>query len=273
MKLLTYTLPVALLFTAAVAQTDPTTGLPQQPSTGSQRPESQDRTRTSVAAPVESDRVVSAMVLTCNTNEIALARLAGQRSANDEVKQFAQKLIKDHTELVTKLQTLAGRDSSGLSGKDRNSERIGSGDGKGERNGERGGENSPESSGDSKRLGDNGSGRASDASMRNNEFDHLGLIRELGAKNLETSTRMLTAKSGAEFDICYMQMAVYSHTHAVDALSVFTKHASPELRSTLEGAKSTMQAHLDHAERISKSLDKGVKSEGSGEKDPAGRGR
>ncbi|MEQ1632349.1 MAG: hypothetical protein ABL997_08250, partial [Planctomycetota bacterium] len=73
--------------------------------------------------------------------------------------------------------------------------------------------------------------------------------------------------------ICYMQMAVYSHTHAVDALSVFTKHASPELRSTLEGAKSTMQAHLDHAERISKSLDKGVKSEGSGEKDPAGRGR
>ena len=216
------------------------------------------------------------MVLTANNNDIALARLAAQRASSDEVKQFAQKFIQDHTELATKLQPLAGSEVGGLPGANRPGDHVGSGERKGERSGERGGESTGESTGETNRPGSVGSGRPTDASARTNEFDHVSLFRELNAKCLETATRKLSAKSGADFDACYMQMEVYSHTHAVDALTVFSKHASPQLRSTLESAKSSMQAHLDHAEQISKTLDKGEKSDKankSGAQDPTGRGR
>ncbi len=281
MKLLTYALPVALLVTAAAAQNDPTTGRPQQPPAGTQRPDTQgqDRTRTTDTANAEADRVIAVMVLSANNNEIALARLAAQRASSDEVKQFAQKAMKDHTELSTKLQPLAGRDVGGMPGANRPGDRVGAGE-RGERSGER--------TGETNRPGGVGDGRPTDASARMGGFDHVALIRELNAKCLETSMQKLSSKSGAEFDACYMQMQVASHTHAVDALSVFGKHASPQLRSTLETAKSTMQTHLDHAERICDSLhkgEKGAKHDKSGDKsddrsgdkggsqDPAGRGR
>src|SRR5436189_5981436 len=69
--------------------------------------EPHDRTNPSsvtgkVAADQQSDSILVTWLLVDNENEIALARIAQQRATNPEVKQFAQKMIDDHTQIVQK---------------------------------------------------------------------------------------------------------------------------------------------------------------------------
>src|SRR5690606_36462025 len=61
------------------------------------------------AAPAGSmrDAQFAACLIIDNEMEIALARLAAQHSQNDQVKQFAQKMIQDHQQYVQQLQDVA----------------------------------------------------------------------------------------------------------------------------------------------------------------------
>src|SRR5262245_4915998 len=51
--------------------------------------------------------ILATWLLTENETEIALAQLAQQRAQDPEVKQFAQKMIDDHRQMMQKLQPFA----------------------------------------------------------------------------------------------------------------------------------------------------------------------
>src|SRR5512134_794437 len=82
-------LPTSLLF----AQVDPA---PRPQATTAQTAPSKDR------GSAATDAILVTWLLTGNSNEIALARLAQQKAQSNEVKQFAQKMIDDHGQLAQK---------------------------------------------------------------------------------------------------------------------------------------------------------------------------
>src|SRR6185312_13484256 len=61
----------------------------------------------------------------------------------------------------------------------------------------------------------------------------LGLKREIADQCLASAHRELDSKSGKEFDECYIGMQIGAHMYVVDAMTVFQRHASPELKQAI----------------------------------------
>jgi len=187
-----------------------------------------------------SDAILVTMLVVDNENEIALSRIALQKAQSPEVKQFAQQMIDDHGAILQKLQQVStsrvgqvGRDTTGATGTGR--EGTGSStDPKGEY---------PTGARD---------GQPREASVAGTPFDHERLARDLGRKCLESSTKMLNEKQGAEFDRCFMGMQLGAHIKAVDTIEVFRNYASDSLKPTLDEGLKTVQMHLQHAKDLAK---------------------
>jgi predicted outer membrane protein len=209
-----------------------------------------------------SDEILVQWLLVANENEVEFARIAVSRAQSPEVKQFAQKMIDDHTACVQKLKQHAGTTGHadrGVAGRGEPGSKKTGADGTGN-TGSTGSERTgTERSGEQPGQGNTGNdSQAQPASTRlgsSGEFDHVGLVRDLGKKCRESHTRILQEKQGAEFDKCYMTMAVGAHVHAVDTLEVFKDYASAELRPKLEESLRTVQAHLQQAKQLCKSTE------------------
>ena len=66
---------------------------------------------TGVGAPVLGDKMFVRKAISGNFNEIDAAKMALQKSQNDQVKQFAQKMIDDHQKMLDDLHALAGQEN------------------------------------------------------------------------------------------------------------------------------------------------------------------
>jgi len=186
-----------------------------------------------------SDAILITWLMVDSENEIALSRIALQRAQSPAVRQFAQKMIDDHGQIVQKLQQV----------------RVVAGNG---RVGQAGAEPAPDPNRDPLTGRETGAGREGrvepkDASgVRPMGLDHDRLIRDLGKKRLESATAMLQEKQAAEFDRCFMAMQLGAHMKAVDTFEVFRDYASPSLRPTLEDGLKTVQGHLQHIKDLTK---------------------
>ena len=66
---------------------------------------------TGVGAPVMGDKVFVKKAISGNYNEIDASKMALQKSQNDQVKQYAQKMIDDHQKMLDDLHALAGQEN------------------------------------------------------------------------------------------------------------------------------------------------------------------
>ena len=204
------------------------------------------------------DQLLASWLVVDNENEIALSRLAQERSKNEEVKQFAKQMIDDHQQMVTKLQTIAGASLVGDRGGDRDRGRHQREDGQQPPT-----TNPP--TGTPPSGGHQGGAEPREASgvRESGRLDFVQIKRELAQQCLASARRELEQKSGAEFDKCFMMMQVGAHVMAVDTLEVFKNHASGQLRQTITEALPTVRTHLDHAKTIAKSME-GKSSDAAG---------
>lgn len=168
-----------------------------------------------------TDAQLVACLLIDNQNEIAAARIAEQRAQDNDVKQFAKKMIEDHTNFINKLRPLAGQYAN-----------IGS-----ERNQPRSGRNN---------LTGAGAG-----------IDFVQLKEQLGQQCRESTSRELESKQGEKFDHCYMGMQVGMHMMMLDTLEVFQQHASPQLKTVLSDGKKTTEEHLSQAKKMIEKMEGG----------------
>lgn len=224
----------ALLGSALLAQDPPARPTGKPPEAQSPEKQSPEKTAKNDQRTTEADYFLAQWLIIENENEVELSRIAVSRAQSPEVKQFAQKMVDDHTAFVQKLKQLdKGNADHGVS---------------------RGDQTGTERSGEKAGQGNTGNDtKAAEASSRiGGQFDHMGLIRDLGRKCRESHTKILNEKQGAEFDRCFMVMATGAHVHAVDTLEVFKNHASPALRPTLEEGLRTVQAHLQQAKDLCK---------------------
>jgi putative membrane protein len=60
----------------------------------------------------QADTAFVQQALTSGTEEVALAKLAAEKSQNEQIKQFAQMLVSDHTAVNEQLQLLAQRNGA-----------------------------------------------------------------------------------------------------------------------------------------------------------------
>ncbi len=85
--------------------------------------------------------------------------------------------------------------------------------------------------------------------------EFLQIQKEVAQQCLQSKTRELSQKEGAQFDRCYMNSQVGAHMKIADELTVYSRHASPSLQRTLQDGLQTTQQHLTMAKQIAERLD------------------
>ena len=167
---------------------------PQYGQSSSQRPQKSASSSSMQSAPSAADFLKT--VAQDNQAEIELAQLAQSKSANPQVKQYAQMLVSDHTKAQEKVTSLAKQNKIDLP-----------------------------------------SGVAAAQSADKDRLQDL---------------------SGASFDRAYIDAMVSNHRKAV---SLFQKEASSsvasDVKSFAQTTVSTLQHHLQEAQRLQKTLGAG----------------
>ncbi|HTF90885.1 MAG TPA: DUF4142 domain-containing protein [Planctomycetota bacterium] len=204
------------------SQTPPTPRAPSSLDGKDQRPEAK-----------EADGILATWLVVGGDAEVALARIAAQKASDPEVKQFAQRMIDDHTQMGQKLQAFAS--AAGHKGEGQGADRP------------------TDVSGNDRK--EPNPAREASAPRAMGGFDHVALAQELGDQCLQTSRRELEQKQGADFDRCYIGMAVGGHMHTSDMLTVFQRHASSSLKPVLSDAQGTVTKHLQEAKDLMKKLE------------------
>jgi predicted outer membrane protein len=97
----------------------------------------------------------------------------------------------------------------------------------------------------------------------------MKIKEEIAQQCLASAQRELEQKSGKEFDQCFMGLQIAAHMKMADSLTVFQRHASGELKTTLGEGLQTTQQHLAKAKEIMKALDGGDRSETAKRPNPA----
>jgi predicted outer membrane protein len=222
-----------------------------------------------------------------NESEIRISEAAQQKAQNEQVKQFAQMMVDEHTKLGQKLQQAAnqggeelqrGTENNAIEERIRNRRNTRENEtnaNENERN-----QNSPQNN-DNANDDQNvsflqnedpnarpGQGRLRDAA-RNAELQGDaagGNMRrgsnpgvELHAQIKEACTQAflqeLQSKNGAEFDKCYMGQQILAHQDTLATLKVISQQASPELKQTLQQAQQSTQQHLQKAKDVMKQIE------------------
>ena len=172
-----------------------------------------------------------------NQHQIAVAEIAKQRSKDNDVKQFADRLIQDHTQFLQQLARFAGNQpfmAGGQPGEARAYER-------------------PGQPGQPAAAGQPGGAMAA---AQGGQPNFLALKQQIGQKALELTKNELEKKEGVQFDQCFVGQQIGNHIWALATLEVFKdQQVSPELRSVIEKGIQTTQEHLDHARKLADNLE------------------
>ena len=163
-------------------------------------------------------------------------------SKENEVKQFADKLIQDHTQFLQQLARFAGNQPGAMGGQP----------------GEQRTERQPGQPGQPGQYGQGGQpGQpGAMAQAQGGQPNFLAIKQQVSQKALELTKNELEKKEGVEFDRCFVAQQIGAHIWALATLEVFKDQASPDLRSVIEKGIQTTQEHLDHAKRLADNLDR-----------------
>jgi putative membrane protein len=222
-------------------------GRQQQPTTANYRGESSK-------AAAQSSTVEGYLVnclLKKNKGEIEISQFAAEQTRDPQVKEFAQQVVKDHQNVVQKLQQLAGAgslDANARTAADRSA--IDS-------------TPAPGSPGtDTTTLGATGTRDATLANERGNRgmqgnaaLSQLASIEEKIADRCQQALKEeLQSKSGADFDHCYVGSQIAAHMQMLAALEVLSEEGPGQVKQAAEDAKPIVQQHLDHAKQLANDM-------------------
>jgi predicted outer membrane protein len=229
-----------------------------------------DTQRVAGAHNQEVEQFLANCLLMKNQSEIEIAEFAQQQAQNQEVKQFAQKLIQDHGQLVQKLQPLAGM--SAANRQSATSTRVDSRQIDAQR--DPSDRRLPGSPG----ARDQQSNQSVTATTQTYQQGQSGALHQLGQIERQIGERCkqalkeeLQSKSGAEFDKCYLGAMIGSHMESLAALEVIGQQTEGQLAEVAQQAQPIVQQHLDHAKQLAKQLEGASPSGARAERQPPSR--
>jgi predicted outer membrane protein len=197
------------------------------------------------------DHYLATCILGKNEAEVQLSEIAQQKSDNAQVKQFAEQMVQDHKKLIEQLQPLAAMQAGAKRGVSESistqseTERAASPT-------ETAATTPPINTTAETTTG----AAATERPMIGGTLHQLGQIeKQIGERCLQNAKEELQQKSGAEFDKCYVGMAVGAHMQALAALEVIGQQTQGQLAQVAKQAQPTVQQHLDHAKQLMKQLE------------------
>jgi predicted outer membrane protein len=194
----------------------------------------------------EIENYLANCLLIKNQAEVELSQFAQQKAQSPEVKEFAQMLVKDHQQAIQKLQALAG--AQGAAGTSQRTATNTQFDAQAAPPAtERPRQALNQQDGEQSLTTTARPGRQNDALSQLAELD-----RQISERCQEMVREELQAKSGPEFDHCFVAAQIGSHTHMLAALDVLGQRSQGELRQFVQQAQPVVQRHLEHAKQIAK---------------------
>lgn len=150
-----------------------------------------------------------------NNAAIKINEFAEGRAQNPQVKQLAEQITQDHQQLAQRLSQLTSNRATAPA-------------------------------------------QGTQAAMAGNNAalnQLLQIDRQITDKCTSMAEEKLGQKSGAEFDKCYVSAQIGSHMQMLAALEVISEQTNGQLQQTARDAKSTVEKHLQQAEKLMKQLD------------------
>jgi predicted outer membrane protein len=235
----------------ALAQQSNTETERRQPAAERQQGEREGVRREGRRDANQKDEMFAKCLAIDNSAEIQVAEFAAQRLQNDQAKQFAQQMVRDHRAMLEKL-TQFGAKEINLTVTDATSGQpadvnVRAGAGQADVNVQ-----VDERDGEQRRTERR---EARTERREGDEVDFVAIKKEIAQECVRSAQEELAAKPANEVDRCYMAAQVFAHQHMLDGLKVLERHASPEMKDTLAQASQTTQQHLNHAKEILKTLD------------------
>lgn len=262
---------IALLLAAAVqAQERPATR-PAAPRTELQPIRPQQGGAGQMAS---ADQQLAACIFMACRNEIEVAKFAQSKSQSEEVRAFAEKMIREHTPDCEAYQKLAGNlaplhhegaaepapgaapaaaprpaateppAAGAAAAPPAAAPRVGV-------------EVAPRAPGAPPSIDVNVSGRKD---VPGGGPDWVTIHRQLADACLASTKQELGRHQAEEFDHCFMGQQFGAHAMVLDELKVLKNHASPQLAAQIDKSLPVVQAHLQEARQIMERM-KGTPSE------------
>ena len=182
-----------------------------------------------------------------NEAEIELAKLAQQKSNNQEVKQLAQTLIQDHQAFNQTLQQHASRSQLGQSQTSSESNVT---------TGNQPGTQSQQHRGQQP-------GERMTASPENTVPRQLCQIGEQACDNaLKMTKDMLNQYEGQDFDMAFLGQQMVAHTMLLAELQAIESSGPQELQPIVQQASGKVKSHLAHAKQLAQKFEDDRESQG-----------
>ncbi|MFO1019452.1 MAG: DUF4142 domain-containing protein [Planctomycetales bacterium] len=265
--------------------TQPAVSAPNTESTKTADPNAADANKRQKHTANHLDECLATMVIYGNQNEIRASQIAVEKATSPAVKQFAQQMVQQHQEFLTKLEPFGktGQSSAHRRGdrkeqtaayrfKNKGQQENETANRDAEKRDSNAQDNKPEKS-KIQQTGGTADVNPQDNNRQDNMFafhHKLGEIhQEMAQQCRQSMEKELNSKTGADFDNCYVGMQIAAHMHMLDSLTVFERHASPELKAVFEQGRQTTQTHLDHAKNLMQTLAKNTQNSPAGQ-NPAG---
>jgi predicted outer membrane protein len=168
------------------------------------------------------------MIATClaisNGEEVALGKLAISKADNAKVRDFAEKMVKDHSDMLAKLERLGGH--SGVL----------------------------EGQAHAAHTGDRPQLTSSQGGSSAMGFDFVNMKRQIAQQCLQSAEKMWQEKKAPDAEMCYVGQQLVMHQQMIDAATVLRQHASGELKDAIDEGIETAKSHKKHAEHLIEEL-------------------
>jgi len=226
----------------------------QNPQAG-QRPGAQAQQRVTANRPVgganSADHVIAEMLAISNQEEIALNKLAANKVHNKQVREFAEQMIKEHSQLLDELRRF-GANATPLEAN--TAQRRGApgaavpstttGEQQGGQIRTPGQQANPAQAGGQQVAGQQQPGG----------LDFVNIKRQIAQQCLASAQRKFNELQGDEVDLCFMGQQAVMHQQMIDAETVLRQHVSPELQQVIDQSIQSAETHLKHADKIIREL-------------------
>jgi predicted outer membrane protein len=214
----------------------------------------------------EVDNYFVNCLLKSNQAEIELSQYAAQQSQNPKVKQYAQELVKDHQQVVQKLQQLARNnpqqsgnaslDTAAQNDANRLANDTTRTPGSSGTDTAAAGTTSRSGAGTTDRdTAENLTSTRGSSMHGGAELMQVGQIEgKINDRYNQAIREELQQKSGTEFDDCYLGAQIGGHMYMLAELEVLPEHTQGQLKQIVDEAKPTVQKHLEQAKDLMKEL-------------------
>jgi predicted outer membrane protein len=235
---------MALLVLSAALAAEPRDPATRDPATPPRDTGRETTARDDTKSSAWLDGQLAACLVQANKAEITLAQIAQKKASDREVKDFAEKLVEDHTAFLAKLEKFDTHGEHAAPARDipRTTKPATTTDR----------DAVPERTTKAPREE---SAPRTFAATDNHMATMMQIKKDLDERCLATAERELSQKEGAEFDRCFMGMQVMGHLKMADTLAVFKKYASPDLQQVIAAGAQTTQEHLAEAKQYMKKVE------------------